>query len=402
MAENITSCAVFLATLLGATKRIRLGTGTVNMPNTHPVAVASHLAMLDHLLDGRLIFGISPGGLLSGAEAYGNLGRDRAEMFLEGSDTVLAIWTSAAPYNIRGKRWSVTTEKALVREIGQGIIPKPLQRPHPPIVVTAVAPHSKGVAEAAAPGWAPTSANFLMPRWVKSHWPKYVEGCARASRPTNPANWRVAKSIFVCEDEARARDYVTGPNSPYRFCYNQLLVKMRKARRLGLFKAHQGQPGAGVTLDATFDRLVFRRSPARVADRILAFRDEPGDFGTLLFAGKDWADHELGRRSVALLAEKTMPIVNAAIARETVHVVGIDPGEPAGLVEYLGETGMDAPPGTGTIDHVAFLCDLVEAMRARFQEKGLEFRERLVPSLNLTQLFLEDPNGVTLELNFPQ
>lgn len=84
-----------------------------------------------------------------------------------------------------------------------------------------------------------------------------------------------------------------------------------------------------------------------------------------------------------------------------VHVVGIDPNDTAGLVEYLGDKGMDAEPGTGTIDHVAFLCDDVDAMRARFQAKGVEFRERVVPSLNLTQLFLEDPNGVTLELNFP-
>src|SRR4026207_489086 len=39
-AENITSCAMFIATLAEATKRIRLGTAGVNMPNSHPAAVA--------------------------------------------------------------------------------------------------------------------------------------------------------------------------------------------------------------------------------------------------------------------------------------------------------------------------------------------------------------------------
>jgi len=39
--------------------------------------------MLDHMLDGRLIFGISPGGLLSDAEVFGNLEADRNAMFLE-------------------------------------------------------------------------------------------------------------------------------------------------------------------------------------------------------------------------------------------------------------------------------------------------------------------------------
>ena len=43
-AENITSCAMFIATLASATKRIRLGTGTVNMPNIHPAAVAGPTA----------------------------------------------------------------------------------------------------------------------------------------------------------------------------------------------------------------------------------------------------------------------------------------------------------------------------------------------------------------------
>ncbi|MEI6384539.1 MAG: LLM class flavin-dependent oxidoreductase, partial [Betaproteobacteria bacterium] len=56
--ENVTSSALFLATLADATKQIRLGTGTLNMPNHHPAAVAAQIAMLDHLLGGRFILGI--------------------------------------------------------------------------------------------------------------------------------------------------------------------------------------------------------------------------------------------------------------------------------------------------------------------------------------------------------
>ena len=54
-------------------------------------------------------------------------------------------------------------------------------------------------------------------------------------------------------------------------------------------------------------------TPDKVADDLLALREEVGDFGKLLYAGKDWADVELGRNSMIKLAEKTMPIVNAAI-----------------------------------------------------------------------------------------
>ena len=179
-AENITSCMMFLASLIDRTKTIKLGTGTVNMPNSHPATIAAQVAMLDHMLDGRFIFGISPGGLLSDAEVFGNLDADRNAMFLEAINQVLQIWQSDPPYNLKGKYWNIGVEKHYLRDIGQGFIPKPLQRPHPPIVVTAVAPFSKGVTEAAARGWDPISANFLMPAWVKSHWPKYVEGCERA------------------------------------------------------------------------------------------------------------------------------------------------------------------------------------------------------------------------------
>ena len=156
--------------------------------------------MLDHMLEGRLIFGISPGGFLSDAELFGNLDADRNAMFLEAINQVLKIWESEPPYNILGRYWNISTEKTLMKDIGQGIIARPLQRPHPPIVVTAVAPFSKGVTEAAARGWDPISANFLMPAWVKSHWPKYVEGCERAGRAADPASWRIAKSVFVAKE----------------------------------------------------------------------------------------------------------------------------------------------------------------------------------------------------------
>src|SRR5581483_5302023 len=279
-AENITSCVAFLAWIAAATKKIKLGTGTVNMPNTHPAATAASLAMLDHMLNGRLIFGISPGGLLSDAEVFGNLDADRNAMFLEAINQVLEIWASEPPYNIKGKYWNLSVERTLMAEVGQGFIGKPLQRPHPPIVVTVVAPFSKGVTEAAARGWEPISANFLMPEWVKSHWPKYVEGCARAGRKADPANWRVAKSIFVADDERTTKAYATDPASPYRYYYSQLYTKLKRGR-IELFKSRRDQPDHEVTLDSICDALIIYGTPDKVADEILKFRACVGDFGTL-------------------------------------------------------------------------------------------------------------------------
>ena len=86
-----------MAWLLNETKQIRLGSGTVNMPNHHPARVAGEVAMIDHMSEGRFIFGISPGGLLSDAEVFGNLDKDRTAMFVEAIDHVLAIWSGEPP-----------------------------------------------------------------------------------------------------------------------------------------------------------------------------------------------------------------------------------------------------------------------------------------------------------------
>jgi alkanesulfonate monooxygenase SsuD/methylene tetrahydromethanopterin reductase-like flavin-dependent oxidoreductase (luciferase family) len=316
-AENITSCVAFIAWIAAATKQIKLGTGTINMPNAHPAAVAASVAMLDHMLEGRLIFGISPGGLLSDAELFGNLDANRNEMFLESINQVLDIWAGEPPYNFQGKYWNISTQRTLIRDVGQGYIGRPLQRPHPPIVVTAVAPFSKGVTEAAARGWDPISANFLMPAWVKSHWPRYVEGCERGGRVADPTNWRVAKSVFVARDASTAKAYATAPDGPYVYYYRSLFTKLKMSGRIELFKTRRDQPDDEVTLQMVCDKLIIYGTPESVADQLLAFQDEVGKFGTLLYAGKDWKDRELGRQSMIMMAEKVMPRVNAEISKQS-------------------------------------------------------------------------------------
>ncbi len=316
-AETITSSLIFIAWILQQTKRIKLGTGTVNLPNHHPAMVAAEVAMVDHMAEGRFLFGISPGGLMSDAEAFGNLDNDRTAMFVESINQILQIWASDPPYNIKGKYWNITTERTQIPELGQGAISKPYQKPHPPIVVTAVAPFSKGVTAAAERGWDPISANFLQPKWVKTHWPKYVEGCEHGGRVADPKNWRVAKSIFVADDRGVAERYATEAGGPYHFYYHSLYTKLLRAGRANLFKTERDQPDEDLNLETIVDQLVIRGEVDSVVDQLLDFREEIGDFGTLLYAGHDWADKTLARRSMELLATEVMPRVNDAIGAES-------------------------------------------------------------------------------------
>jgi alkanesulfonate monooxygenase SsuD/methylene tetrahydromethanopterin reductase-like flavin-dependent oxidoreductase (luciferase family) len=311
LAENVTSCLMFLASLAHDTKQIVLGSGTVNMPNSHPAAIAAQVAMLDHLLKGRFIMGISPGGLLSDAEVFGNLKTDRNAMFLESINMVLDIWKGEAPYNLKGQFFAVSTKQTMIPEIGQGAIIKPYQKPHPPIVVTAVAPHSKGVTEAAKRGWAPISANFLLPEWVASHWPKYQEGLASTNKKPE---WRVAKSIFVADDEKTAKEYGHGANGPYHFYFKQLIRKLVGVGGRGnLFKLDPGEPDASITADTMTPRLVIAGTVNSVVEQILAFREKVGPFGTLYYPCHDWVDAKLARRSMELMATQVLPKVNAAL-----------------------------------------------------------------------------------------
>lgn len=68
---------------------------------------------------------------------------------------------------------------------------------------------------------------------------------------------------------------------------------------------------------------------------------------------------------------------------------------------YLGRTSQDTGSGTGAIDHIAFRATGLGALLAHLRERGVDFSERRASGQSLYQLFLYDPNGIKVELNFP-
>ena len=94
-------------------------------------------------------------------------------------------------------------------EIGRGHLYKPYQKPRPEIVGTVVAPFSKGVIAMGERDFHPLSANFLLSKWLPSHWANYSEGKRKAGQTPDPADWRIARTIFVADDDKVARRYAT-------------------------------------------------------------------------------------------------------------------------------------------------------------------------------------------------
>jgi alkanesulfonate monooxygenase SsuD/methylene tetrahydromethanopterin reductase-like flavin-dependent oxidoreductase (luciferase family) len=307
LAETITSCLIFIATLARDTRRIKLGSGTVNLANRHPAATAAEIAMVDTLLEGRFILGVGPGGLASDAEMMETMDANRNAMFVESMEHMLALWTGEPPYRRKGERWKLSTERTWAPEIGMGAVLKPFQKPHPPIVVTAILPDSNGIAAAAARGWTPISANFVQPWVVKTHWPRYVEGCARAGREAKGEDWRVAKSIFVADDEATVRRMTRDPGNPFAYYFRNLQRKAQATRGSALFKHQPGVPDEALTEEYLVSQLLISGTANEVVDRLQAFREQVGPFGRLLYVGHDWADAKAMRRSMELMAEKVLP-----------------------------------------------------------------------------------------------
>ena len=317
-AENITNSMTFLATLIPETKQIRLATGTSNLSQKHPVLIASQAAMFDHLAEGRFIFGVSPGALTSDAEVLGTLDDDRNKIFAEAIDVILAIWEGDPPYDIDfpDNRFKVSFKRTEALPLGIGYLAKPYQQPRPEIVGTVLAPFSPGVVHMGRRDFHPLSANFLLSMHLKSHWQNYAKGKAEAGATPQASDWRVARTIFVADDDRIATRYArTDEKGPYHFYYSQILAKAKRSKRMFLFKTHKEQPDEEITHDLVMDKLVIHGGVNKVVDQILALREEAGDFGEIVYAGMDWVDPALARRSMTLVAEQVMPRVHAAIGK---------------------------------------------------------------------------------------
>ncbi|KWT73922.1 MULTISPECIES: LLM class flavin-dependent oxidoreductase [unclassified Variovorax] len=314
LSEPISSSLMFLASLASDTRQIRLGSGTVNLPNNHPVAVAAQVAMLDNLLRGRFLLGIGPGGLKSDSEAFGNLDEDRTAMFVESIDHILAMWQDEAPIVREGKYWTIRMDRTYVRELGQGMMLRPYQNRIPEIFATVVAPYSKGIVAAAERGWLPITGDMLQPVWKATHWPLYEKGCQNVGRVADRQDWRVAVNIFVNDDAATARRYGGSADGPYGQRWESLRTRFVFNGRMDLFKPDLKMPDSAIDAQYLADTLTISGTPEAVAEKLLAHHDALGGFGTVLYVGADWMDPKLARRSMELMATRVMPMVNAALS----------------------------------------------------------------------------------------
>ncbi len=306
MGEPVTNPFLFLATTIHATERIRFGAAVFNAPYHHPVHLAMQIAMFDQMSGGRAMVGIGPGGLPSDTEIFDIAPEDGHRMMAECVDMMIALWTGDAPIRLEGEFWRISLERFTAPEIGVGRLPKPLQRPHPPIAYAMRSPKSGSARLIAERGWLPISGNFIPASFVKSQWEDYAAECEAAGKRPDPENWRVARSILVAESDAEAADYLARAEDGLRF-YFRYLRTLEVKRQMADLPAHEFQTEVETRINQSLEDQVIAGSAASVLDRLVAFREEVGPFGTLLMTGHDWDDRELWRGSMVRLAEEVMP-----------------------------------------------------------------------------------------------
>jgi probable F420-dependent oxidoreductase len=135
--------SAILSYLAGVTERVRLGTGIVLLPQRNPVVLAKELASVDVVSGGRLIFGVGVGYLEAEFRALGIPFAERGARTDEYLDAMRALWTQDKP----------AYSGNFVAFEGIQARPRPVQQPHPPIVIGGMSPPAYRRATLRGDGW---------------------------------------------------------------------------------------------------------------------------------------------------------------------------------------------------------------------------------------------------------
>ena len=178
---------VSLAAAAAVTKSLRLGTGVCLVQQRDAIQTAKLVASLDQISGGRFLFGIGIGWNQDEMENHGVAFASRAKLTREKIEAMIAIWTqSKAEYH--GEFINFDPMMAW---------PKPVQKPHPPIIVGGAFPHGARRALRYGNGWIPISGRASAGD-IAEQLPRFKQMAAEAGR--DPAT--VPLSLFSVPEDA--------------------------------------------------------------------------------------------------------------------------------------------------------------------------------------------------------
>ncbi|RVD57504.1 LLM class flavin-dependent oxidoreductase [Mesorhizobium sp. M2D.F.Ca.ET.185.01.1.1] len=284
--EIISSPEILLAAVAERTRRIRLGTGVVSLPYHNPLMVANRIVQLDHMTQGRVIFGVGPGLLVTDARMLGIDPQHTRDRMAEALEVIVRLF--------RGETVSHTSDWFVLKDARLHFAP--FQLPHPEIALaSSISP--SGAKAAGKFGFsmlcvaAADRAGFDA---LKTNWEIATQVAEANGKKMDPRGLRLVAPIHIAETREQAaknvqfglRDYMDYSNSvaPGRFPVDGDPV----AYMNGIGGAAIGTPDDAIAL---IERLIGRQ----------------GDFGVFLQMAHNWADWDQTRRSYELYARYVIP-----------------------------------------------------------------------------------------------
>ena len=194
------SPTAFLAAASQQTKNIRLGHGVFQLTTNHPIRVAEQVANLDLLSNGRVELGTGEGAGPAELHPFGARVREKRDMYEEGLRAMLPCFTSE-DYGFEGKYWQWPN---------RNVLPKPLQKPHPPLWVACS--NLNTIMYAAKRGIGALGFQFATPEGAQAWVHKYYN-IISSDEVEKLANYEMNPNIaivsgFMCaetDEEARAK-----------------------------------------------------------------------------------------------------------------------------------------------------------------------------------------------------
>jgi limonene 1,2-monooxygenase len=300
--EIISSPEVFVASALERTKRMRVGTGVVSLPYHHPFHVASRAVQLDHLAQGRFMFGVGPGSLPSDAAMLGVPWPETRSRMVEAFEAVHHLLTSQEPLTMDAG-WFELNEAVLQL--------RPFSRPLMPIAFTAMeSPFGPSLAGKYGAGLISLSATTASGYGALSrHWSVVEEQAEVHEQVVSRDEWRVAVMLHIAETREQAiREVERGLP---RWAYYGAAVSERTFEWLD----RNGEaPASPPTIEQLVEamggtKIICIGTPEDAIEMIEGLVEATGGFGTLLLlVGDDWASQEAANRSLELFAREVMPV----------------------------------------------------------------------------------------------
>jgi alkanesulfonate monooxygenase SsuD/methylene tetrahydromethanopterin reductase-like flavin-dependent oxidoreductase (luciferase family) len=294
----LASPLILAGALAERTRRMKIGTAVQVLPLCHPLRLAEEAATVDQLSQGRLIFGVGRSGFPRTYEAYGVPYAESRERFAETLEIVKRAWREER-FSYHGKYFSYDNV---------AVVPKPWQKPHPPIRIAATSPDTfpaiGALGHAAFVAARIGTLSDLAPQ-VQS----YREAYKAAGHP-GPGEIYLRVPVYVAETDLRAREE---PEESimnfFRYIGDRLADSAsRPGARTVEDRAARAQQLQTIDYDEALREKMIVGTPERVADRLTELREELGINGILAELNPGGLiPHERVMNALRLLCEEVMP-----------------------------------------------------------------------------------------------